>query len=89
MNEILLICIVLITVAIIIAVVYFVITMSQLTQATKKLEETLDKVNIELDSVHKISSGVMTAASFMPKAWMKVATTVLPLVTSYIFKKKK
>lgn len=89
MNEILLVCIVLLTIAAIIAVIYFVIAMNQISQTTKKLEETLTKVNGELDSMHKISCRVLEVADFLPKSWMKVATTVVPFVTSLILKKKK
>ncbi len=89
MDDILLVCVVLLTVAVIIAVVYFVIAMSQITRAAKKLEETLEKTNYELDSVHRVSSMFLEVAELFPKAWMKVATAVLPVVTSFVLKKKK
>jgi hypothetical protein len=63
--------------------------MIQIAQTAKKLEETLNKVNTELDSVHKISDGVLEVASFFPKTWVKIAATVLPAVTSMFHRKKK
>ena len=89
MNSILLVCVVLLTVVAIISVVYFVIAMSQVTHVAKRLEETLNKVNCELDSIHKISGRFLEFAGFFPKTWVKVATTVLPLVTSFVLKKRK
>jgi uncharacterized protein YoxC len=89
MNDILLVCIVLLTVAAIISVVYFVIAMNQVTRTAKKLEETLDRTNYELDSVHRISSRFLEIADLFPKTWMKVATAVLPVVTSFVLKKRK
>ncbi len=88
-ESILICCAVLVTTAVVIAAVYFAVTMNELAKTAKKLEETLDKANREIDSVHKISDGVITAASFFPKAWVKVAATVIPLVTPYIFKRRK
>lgn len=89
MNSILLVCIVLLTVVAIISVVYFVIAMNQITHVAKRLEETLNKVNCELDSIHKVSGRFLEFAVFFPKIWIKVATTVLPLVTSFILKRRK
>ncbi len=90
MNEtVLTVCVISLTVAIIAAVVYFIVTMVQVARATKKLEETLDKANNEIDSIHKISEGIVTVASLLPKTWIKIVSMALPLVTPYIFKKKK
>ena len=89
MNSILLVCVVLLTVVAIISVVYFVIAMSQITHVAKKLEETLNKVNCELDSIHEISGRFLEFAVFFPKTWIKVVTTVLPFVTSFVLKKRK
>ena len=90
MNEtVLTVCVILLTVAVLVATVYLVILLRQVSQTTKKLEETLDKANREIGSVHKISDGVVTVASMLPKTWIKVVSMVLPLVTPYIFKKKK
>lgn len=89
MSDILLICIILLTVSAIISVIYFIIAMNQITHTAKKLEEILDKTNCELDSVHKISGRVLEVVDFFPKTWMKIATTVLPLATSFVLKKRK
>ena len=89
MNSTLLVCAVLLTVVAIISAVYFVIAMSQITRVAKKLEETLNRANCELDSIHKISGRCLEFAGFFPKTWVKIATTVLPLVTSFVLKKRK
>ena len=44
MNEIVIVCIVLLTIAIIVAIVYLILTLIQISKTTKKLEETIDKV---------------------------------------------
>ena len=72
-----------------VASIYLILTLVQVAKTTKKLEETIDKVNVELDSIHKVSEGVMEVASFFPKAWVKIVATVLPAATAMLFKKKK
>lgn len=89
MNEIVLVCIVLVTVSVIVATVYFVITMIRMSQTAKKAEETLAKIDSEIETMQKISSSVENAVSFFPKTWIKVATAVLPVITGFLFKKKK
>ncbi len=90
MNEtILAVCLVFFTISVMSAAAYLIITLKQVTKTAKKLEETLEKANREIDSVHKISDGVVTVASLLPKTWIKIVSMVLPLVTPYIFKKKK
>ena len=89
MNETIIVCMVLLTIAIVAAIVYFILTLIQISKTTKKLEETIDKINVELDCVHKVSEGVLEVASFFPKAWVKIAATVLPAATAMIFRKKK
>lgn len=89
MNSIVLICVILITIAIIVAVVYFVITMVQLTQTAKEAEDALKKVNSEMDNVQKLSNSVRDTLSFVPKAWVKIVTAVLPVLVTTFFKRKK
>lgn len=89
MNGIVLACIMLITVAIIITAVYFIIMMVQLTQTAKEAEEALKKVNAEMEQVQKISSTVRDTLNFVPKAWVKVASSVLPVLMTTLFRRKK
>lgn len=89
MNGIVLACIILITVAIIITAVYFIIMMVQLTQTAKEAEEALKKVNAEMEQVQKISSTVRDTLNFVPKAWVKVVSSVLPVLMTTLFRKKK
>ncbi|MDD2524236.1 MAG: hypothetical protein WCS83_04340 [Endomicrobiia bacterium] len=89
MNEIIIVCIILFTVSIIVATVYFVITMIQMAQTAKKAEEALTKINSEMDSIQQISETITNTLNYIPKSWMNIVTSVLPLFMSLIFKKKK
>lgn len=89
MNAVILTCIILVTVSIIIATVYFVITMVQISQTVKKADETLTKLNTEIDNVQKFSNSVAETLSVVPKMWVKVATAVIPVLTTIFFKRKK
>ena len=89
MNAIVVSCIILVTVAIIVVAVYSVIMIIQLTQTAKEAEEALKKVNAEMEQVQKISSTVKDTLNFVPKAWTKVATSVLPVLVTAFFKRKK
>lgn len=89
MNGIVVACIILVTVAIIVVAIYFVIAMLQITQTAKEAEEALKRVNAEMEQVQKISSTVRDTLSFVPKAWVKVVSTVLPVVVTTMFKRKK
>ena len=89
MNGIVLACIILVTVSVIIMAVYFIILMVQLTQTAKEAEDALKKVNAEMEQVQKISSTVRDTLNFVPKAWVKVATSVLPVLMTTLFRRKK
>jgi uncharacterized protein YoxC len=89
MNGIVLACIILVTVSVIIMAVYFIILMVQLTQTAKEAEDALKKVNAEMEQVQKISSTVRDTLNFVPKAWVKVASSVLPVLMTTLFRRKK
>ena len=89
MNGIVIACIILITVAIIVVAVYSVIMIIQFTQTAKEAEEALKKVNTEMEQFQKISSSVKDTLNFVPKAWGKIATAVLPVLVTTFFKRKK
>ena len=89
MNAIIVACIILITVAIIVVAVYSVIMIIQFTQTAKEAEEALKKINAEMEQVQKISNTVKDTLNFVPKAWTKVATSVLPVLLTTFFKRKK
>jgi len=63
--------------------------MIQMAQTAKKAEEALTKINSEMDSIQQISETITNTLNYIPKSWMNIVTSVLPLFMSLIFKKKK
>lgn len=79
MNEIIVICVILFTVSVIVATVYFVITMIQIAETAKKTEEVLTKINTEMDKIQKISGTVTDVLNLIPKSLIGVVTSVVSL----------
>ena len=89
MNVIIIVSIILVTVSVAAAAVYFIITMIQLAKTAKEAEEALIKINYQMDAVGKVSSSVMDTLSFFSRSWVGAVTAVVPVFMSLIFKKFK
>ncbi|MEA5001806.1 MAG: hypothetical protein VB017_08025 [Endomicrobiaceae bacterium] len=85
MNEIIIICIVLLTVSVVAAAVYFIITMIQIAKTAKQAEEVLSKMNSEMDKVEMMSDAVTKIFNFIPGSLINIAASVMSL----FFKNKK
>ncbi len=72
MNTFITILLSLVTIGFIVLVFYAVITLIQIKQTAKEVQETLKKVNLQLDNMNKIISIVSSITSSIPPVLLPV-----------------
>ena len=86
-NIWLIICLILVTLSIVAVAVYVIFTLIQLRKTAHEMEETLSRVNCELDMVNKVSSKVVDMTEKLSAPLISAGTVLYYIFSS--FKKRK
>lgn len=92
MNSVLLICIVVLTASIVVAVVFFVRTLIQVRKTAREAEILLNSVNYEANKIKVFTENVTSIAGvFMNSPWLRAGSAVSSIIGGLFtaLKKKK
>ena len=84
METVLIACAVVLTVAILVAIVFVVQTLSQIRNTARQAEELLSNINKELATVSKVTGFISTMAARFTTPWFKIGSWLAATVTSYV-----
>lgn len=88
MNIVIIICLVLVTISIIVATVFFVIAMIRISETSKKAEQMLTDVNNDIESVRSFYKTVIDIGNTVPGMAFKILMNFIPKVKTFVCKKK-
>jgi hypothetical protein len=89
MNTILLVCAVAVTVALVIAVIFLISTLSQIRRTARQAEILLSSLNQEMCIVGRITESISSFFELFASPWVKVGGWAAGLLTMLQAKRKK
>ena len=89
MNIVIIVCVILVTISIIVATVFFVITLLQLLQTVKKADKILTDVDNDIESVRSLYQSIITVGNLLPSKTLQVLLNIVPKFKSIVCKKNK
>ena len=89
MNTIIVVCAVLFTVAVIVAVVFLVNTLLQIKKTAKQVEILLSNLNQEMSVISRITDTVSSFVNIFASPWVKAGSWCAGVVSAFQAKRKK
>jgi len=89
MNIVIIVCIILFTISVIVATVFFVITMVQILNTTKKADKILSEVDNDIETIRSFYQSVVTVGNLIPSKTLQVLLNIIPKFKGLVCKKNK
>ena len=89
MNIVIIVCLILVTISIIVATVFFVITLVQLLQTIKKADKILSEVDNNIETLRSFYQSLITVGNLLPSKTLQVLLNIIPKFKNFVCKKNK
>jgi uncharacterized protein YoxC len=89
MNPVLIVCVVLVTLALIVAVIFAVQTLVQIRRASREAEILLKHINEEVNTVLRITGSISAFIDGLSSPWVKMGSWFTGVASILLKKKKK